>query len=563
MLGGQKADEFTEEWVKHRFRNLAREMVGLIQPSSDWLRRRVTPTLTPQTLAYAKKMIPITDANAARLMDTALDGRLTYVGGVWHFYDGICHRPLIGVPVGFWVVMAFSEEYSSAMDWVEPEIEAEARRMVTPQSPFATNMNKLRKEWLQYKQFDHNLRQNNGINALKSVLQQVCTKEDGYFDHDHQWLVCQNGVLDLEKFRKNPSRPDLAFGSLDQRLPVSRAVSCSFVPGTHSEVWENFLETSLPDEEARAFLQRLAGAALLGESKVKAIPNLKGDPDSGKSVFVDTLADVFDGYAAQPPGTAIQEGRGDTNFEQDKLRGKRFICITEPSADKRLDDGFVKKFTGGDIVDSRTLHQRGTAWRPQGIIFVASNHVLKLNTRDQAILDRLCLVEFPHRFWHRYELEEMGIPESEWHIKDPDLEKKLGDPDEWEGILMWAIRGAYMYLMEGIRKPTSVKLSGEQYQTDSSRALTWVQEKVDEELLYETNLVSDQPLRSYALVGKLYQAYVQDTVSDNEKPIGKRAFSADLQQRYGALVKAGGARVPRLAGRHSLSWVDGKIGTEL
>jgi P4 family phage/plasmid primase-like protien len=565
LLGGQTATEFTEDWVKHRFRNLAEEMVGIREASSPWLRRRVTGTLTRETLDYAKKMIPITDANAARLIDAALDGRLTYVAGVWHFFDGIYHRPLIGVPVPFWVVMAFAEEFSSAMDWVMDEIDAFASRTAVPgqQTPQQIKT-ALMKEWREYASYDKELRQNAGINGLKSVLQQVCTKEDGYFDNDWKWLVCQNGVLDIEKFRQNPARLEAAFGPLDQRLPVARAVSCDFVPGAHAPVWEAFLESSVPDPEVRDFLQRCAGAALMGrnngEDKVKAIPNLKGRPDSGKSVFVDTLATVFGGYAATPDGGSIQETRGDTNFERDDLRGKRFICISEPSADKRLDDGFVKGFTGGDMVKSRTLHQKSRSWRPQGVIFVASNHVLKLNTRDEAILNRLCLVEFPHQFKTRTEWQELGVPEGEWHIKDPDLETKLADPEEQEGILMWALRGAYMFLQheKDVAPPASVKRAGQQYAIDASRTLSWITEKIEEGLLYETKNVSDQPLRSYAVIGKLYQAYAQDAAMDNEKPIGKRAFASDLRQRYGEPVKAGGVRVPTLAGRGILSWIDGK-----
>ncbi len=559
-MQSQRATEFSEKWVLDRLRNLAAEMVGIRPPSSNWLAGRVRGSgLTPQTLEYAKKMIPTTDANAARLIDDALDGRLTYVGGEWHFFDGVCHRPLPGVPVSFWAVMAFAEEFSNAMNWVHNEIETQSVVMATTGNQTAVQAKKsLRKEWEAHIYQDRDVRENSGINALKSVLTQVCTKQDDYFDNDHQWLVCQNGVLDLDEFRKNPGNPQLAFGPLDQRLPVSRAVECDFNQDADAPAWDAFLQSSVPDPEIRRFLQRLAGAALLGESKVKAIPNLKGEPDSGKSVFVGALASVFGGYSVAPGGLAIQESRGDTNFEQDELRGKRFICITEPSEDRKLDDSFVKGFTGGDLVKSRTLHKRGGSWIPQGIIFVASNHVLKLNTRDRAILDRLCLIEFPHRFWHKYELERQGVPVEQWHLKDPHLETNLNSEEERQGILMWAIRGAEMFLRDGIHKPEPVAVSGEKYAVESSRALSWVMEKIEDGQLYETETVADHPLRSYVLLGKLYQTYVSDVTMDNERPLGKMAFSRDLQQRYGELAKAGGVRVARLVGRNSLSWLDGK-----
>ena len=335
---------------------------------------------------------------------------------------------------------------------------------------------------------------------------------------------------------------------LSPLFPVSRAVACKFNPSAEAPNWERFLETSIPDEEVRAFLQRLVGAAFLAESKVKAIPNLQGPKDCGKTIFVNTLEKLAGGYGVQPSPDALMLSKsGGTNFEQDTLRGARFVGISEPNPNSRLDDTFCKQVTGGDEVRTRTLNQKSAPWLPQCVIFIASNEPVNFTTSDNAFVERLCLVQFPHRF---YDVAE--LPEGDWHVKDYDLERKLAE--EFEGIFLWVIRGMWEYLVNGIGKPESVKMAGQQFVTDNSGPLSWLDDKIREGLIHIEPDPGSRPMTDYATLNNLHAEYAQEMQSNYDKPLGKHAFSRHLAARYGK-ERSGAIRFPGVIGVGRYEWL--------
>ena len=337
------------------------------------------------------------------------------------------------------------------------------------------------------------------------------------------------------------------FRDLSPHFAVNRAVTCKFNPDAKAPNWEHFLETSIPDEEVRAFLQRLVGAAFLAESKVKAIPNLQGPKDCGKTIFVNTLEKLAGGYGVQPSPDALMESKSGTNFEQDHLRGARFVGISEPSPHAKLDDTFCKQVTGGDEVSTRTLHAKSRPWTPQCVIFIASNHPVNFTTSDNAFVDRLCLVQFPHQFFEPNEL-----PEGDWHVKDNDLERKLAE--ESEGIFLWVIRGMWEYLVQGINKPESVKMAGQQFVTENSGPLSWLDDKIHEGLIEIVKDIGSRPMTDYATLNNLHAEYAQDMMANYDKPLGKHAFSRHLTARYGK-ERSGAIRFPGVVGVGRYEWL--------
>lgn len=537
---------FTEYWVKSQMDGLWEEMCGLrpVLPARVLGQAPPTTAATDVDISYAAEWIPFSDLNAARLVRLRLDNVMTYTGndnqGKWYFWNGVFHEEIHSGRIAEMVAEAFADQVTHAMDAVKQHFESRALAAEAQGNTQAANTirDAYKKGWKPYIGYENRIHNDSGLRALKNRIRIQCAKEPTFFDDDRRWLVCQNGVIDLEEFRTTlkvrllPHSPE---------RPVTRALSCDFNRDATAPQWEHFLETSLPDVELREFLQRLVGAAFLGESKVKAIANLQGPKDCGKSVFVTTLTDLAQGYGVQPSPTALTKENG-VNYEQEKLRGKRFVGVSEPSIGSKLDDTFCKQVTGGDIVNTRTLYQAGSGWVAQCVMFIASNHTVQLNTRDQAFLERLCFIKFPHQFFDASEADEF-----EPHIKDPDLERKL--KEEHEGILQWVTYGMYYFLTRGVDKPTSVKKAGLKVAEESSSALSWVAEKVSEGYLEVAENVSDYPLSAYALLGNLYRMYQGDMEADGErKYLGKHAFSAHLQSMYGDTVDANGRRIPKLVG---------------
>ena len=552
---------FTRGWVTRKLDGLWEEMSGVYRtfPARFTAENgRVTrPAQTPMDLTYARNYIPFSELNAARLLHLVLEDRITYIGsetaGSWYFYNEVYHAEVAdGIPVGDMVAEAFADQLRLAMDLVSQEIEIEAVNRANSGGPnvgtVAEERKKLRAQWRDHYAFQARLHSESGLNALKARFRKQCARGVDHFDNDRRWLVFQNGVLDLEGFRKNPVVKE-NMRDLSPMFAVNRAVTCDFNPEAEAPNWQHFLETSIPDEEVRAFLQRLVGAAFLAESKVKAIPNLQGPKDCGKTIFVSTLERLAGGYGLQPSPSALmlKQGGGD-NFEQDTLRGARFVGISEPSPHSRLDDEFCKQVTGGDTVTTRTLHKKSAPWLPQCVIFIASNDPVNFTTSDNAFVERLCLVEFPHRFYDQNEL-----PEGDWHIKDYDLERKLAE--ESEGIMLWVIRGMWEYLVNGIGKPESVKTAGQNFVTENSGPLSWIAENVAAGRLEIVDDPAMRPVTDYVTLANLHQQYAQDYASSYDKPLPKRVFSKHVAAKYGK-SRSGVTRMLGIVGVGSYSWMN-------
>lgn len=531
--------KFRRHWVNGRLDGLWEEMSGIKRTFPARYTapggRVPDPGASPVDLDYARRYIPFSELNAARLIHLVLEDRITYVGsetnGVWYFFNEVYHCEVEEGTVGDMVAEAFADQMRMAMDQVSIEIENRAAQDANP-----ANMRKtLRGLFKEHYAYQQKLFSESGLNALKARFRKQCTKGASYFDNDRRWLVCQNGVIDLDGFRKTKTIQD-NFRPHNPEFPVKRAVECKFNPGNWKEMspnWAHFLETSIPDEEVRAFLQRLVGAAFLAESKVKAIPNLQGPKDCGKTIFVSTLERLAGGYGVQPSGSALMLSKGGaTNFEQDTLRGMRFVGISEPNPNERLDDEFCKKVTGGDEVRTRTLNKASVPWLPQCVIFIASNSPVNFTTYDQAFVERICLVEFPHRFWDVNEAMAGEI-----HIKDYTLEDKLAG--ESEGIFLWVILGMRAYLDQGINKPESVKMAGERFVVESSGPLSWIDEKVSEGLLTAVEDPMAYPLTNNVLCKKLYATYAGEMKDLNDRPVGKIAFNRHLETRFRKTNSAG------------------------
>lgn len=539
---------FTRSWVEGRLDGLWEEMCGIRRTFPDRMAPGAPiPVVQPTTpdLTYARRWIPFSELTAARLIQHVMEDRITHLGDStrrgWHFFNEVYHQELDFANVGDMIVEAFADQMVRAMDQVSAMIEAQAQANATPQKNVAAWRKELRGTFSAHYAFQQRLHSSAGVSGLRERYQSQCSKPDTYFDNDRRWLVCGNGVIDLDGFRKNPVVRE-NFRPHSPQYAVKRAVACDFNPEAKAPNWEHFLETSIPDEEVRAFLQRLVGAAFLAESKVKAIPNLQGPRDCGKTIFVTTLERLAGGYGIQPsPDSLMQHPGGGTNFEQDTLRGARFVGISEPSATKRLDDTFCKQVTGGDEVRTRGLHKSSTPWLPQCVIFIASNHPVNFFTTDQAFVDRVCLIEFPHQFF-----DEDELPEGDWHIKDYELEDKLAL--EYEGIFLWVIKGMWEYLVRGIGKPDSVKMAGERFVTESSTALSWIEEKVEEGLLTMVPDIHSISLTNYVTLKKLYSAYANEMKEVHEKPVGKHRFAREVSNKF-PNKKSGTARLLGLVGR--------------
>jgi P4 family phage/plasmid primase-like protien len=498
----------------------------------------------------AARRIPMSDLTAARELRKCFDGTIHFAAQsrVWYIWNGIFHEKIDGDMLAYWITESFVDAQKWALQQVKKqyEVAASALQGKAASAKMAEYSQGLFKEHRMYRDRAHN---HGGFTALGNNMRGKFSVEDSHFINDQRWLVFWNGVIDLDELVANPPAPgDLGKIKLlphDPRRAVWRCIEADFNPSAVAPAWqERYLARSQPNAELRKFLAVTAGAAMIGQSKIKTIPVLTGPRDSGKTVFTDTMSSLFGGYGGQPDTTAINKGSG-TNFEQDRLRGLRFVAISEPNTDRKVDESFLKKYTGGDVLSTRNLNAKSAEWKSQGVIFFATNIDLKFNTADNAIVSRLATVRFPHRFYRVAEVP----PGKEDYLIDYTLEGDI--QKEFSGIVNWVLNGALAFLAEGVKIPEAVIDYRREQVLDGSSTLSWLEHVKSGDSPYVLDPVAGRRVNKseYADLKSVHMSYSMWCMEEGETIVPKKAFAKELREalEIDEFIRSGVVRVQRLS----------------
>ena len=126
-------------------------------------------------------------------------------------------------------------------------------------------------------------------NLARADRRHAATVED--WDRDPWLLTTPGGTVDL---RTGDIKPNTPAAMITKSTVVAPRVGC--------KLWMEFLQRITDgDPELQAFLQRMAGYALTGLTREHALFFLYGTGANGKSVFLNTLAGLFDDYHVTAP----------------------------------------------------------------------------------------------------------------------------------------------------------------------------------------------------------------------------------------------------------------------
>lgn len=219
--------------------------------------------------------------------------------------------------------------------------------------------------------------------------------------------------------------------------------------------WEAFLERFLPSPAVRRFVQVFSGLGLLGVTVQKFVFHY-GDGANGKSVFMQTLANVFGALGAnlEPESITGQNQRqgGQASPDIVKLFGKRFLKVSELPEGVPLQEELIKKLTGGEEMSARALFQGAFDFTPVFSAQMSGNGYPKIEGTNHGIWRRIAVVHWP-----------VKIPEAEQREFSEVID---GFRPEYSGILNWLIEGARIWLSEGLVLPDEVRTATKDYQDD-------------------------------------------------------------------------------------------------
>jgi phage/plasmid-associated DNA primase len=517
----------------------------------NWWKEMVNGAAKPIDLDQVSSGIPYTEIRAAKEIHRKIGNHLSYVPftDTWYAWNGIIHVPCTGNAVALKIAKLLWENLAKALDFIQDDFETRAKAIANSGELEATEKAaKMRKSYEvvfgSHRYFRDRLASTAGISALAQMMKTECDVDSDYFEDDTRWFVMRNYVLDLEALKEGnwvilPHSPE---------RNVTKYFDADYDPELNLKHWDHYLERSIPDKSQRDYLQVAVGAGFLGIGRLRAIISIVGPPGTGKSIFLDTIGKLGNKgakYSKKPDGKSIMIVSGQ-NFSQDEYRGARFVYISEPPNTGKTDDDFLKAITGDGDVTTRTLNKQESMWNPQCLLCIASNDSLKINFRDEAIVERVQEIRFPVKFLK----PGPGVPPEREMVRDLD---KLILRDR-SRVLTWIIAGMRRFVNDGmiLSAPDSVVVARDQLVSNGSTALQWLNEMIEDGFI---KIDYDVPNSHMAQVSEAYQKYTMWCQEAGErKPLSRKFFSKDIQAKYGETVKSGGTRFPGLS--KTEAWID-------
>ena len=282
-------------------------------------------------------------------------------------------------------------------------------------------------------------------------------------DSNNHLLGVRNGVLDLHTGElREASRDDL----------ITHVTACAYDADAGCPLFEQVVSDAFFGDRAMIdWFQRVLGYSLLGNPREQFFVIPYGNGSNGKSTILNAVRDVFGAYATSTPYTTfLTDGRnqasaGGPTEHLLRLKGKRFVYMSEPESGLQIRTSLVKSVTGGDALTARGVHGRKSVeFKPTWVIFMPTNHKPVVPDEDHGIWRRMKLLPFDRNFDDDKLIE-----------KDTALDEKL--KAEYEGILAWCVAGARLYLSSGLgSEPHKVKVAHDEYRTSMDVLADWLED---------------------------------------------------------------------------------------
>ena len=401
-------------------------------------------------------------------------------------------------------------------DLIAKEIISQHKLMYNPRTSFFEYNGKCWDEKMD-KQIEQYISQALGIYStgprIASILRviQSITVTDKLFNMNPVMNFI-NGTLELTEtepfyhFREH-SEADLCTYCLD--YPYS--------PDATSHQWQQFIETVTDNDDRRAsFLQEYAGYILIPNNILHRAACLVGSGANGKSVYFNTLGNVFGFKNVQH----IEASELSDKFQLINLQTAMLNISEEVKNDLTNSEAMIKKIVSGDTLTACYKQKPFINFKARTKLILSLNNFPKISDRSDGITRRLSFCEFPLKF--------VEIPkEPNERLIDRTLEATFAEISHLSGIFNWVLDGYIMvrrcgYLTETYEHQNVLN----EFKEDSDPTITFVKE------------VELEGRTKYSNMYNLYKYWCEDNGYRPEpsrtalRSIGKhiKSFRKDIRQ---------------------------------
>jgi P4 family phage/plasmid primase-like protien len=235
-----------------------------------------------------------------------------------------------------------------------------------------------------------------------------------------------------------------------------------------------FISTIFECKETSAYLLFVLASCLLGQNRWEELYILTGTGGNGKGVISELLKSVFGTYYYSVDislFTKVNDRKDQPAPALVEARSKRIMMSTEPEKDDKLQVALLKKISGNDVIEARTLHCKNIVkYVPQFKLLLQMNTIPQLSGIDGGVQRRFRIIDFPFKFVSEPK------PNSNERLADPDVKLKLCSSEEWRNEFLYILIDAYSKIrdLKALIPPASVKKSTGDYVDDNNPLKSWL-----------------------------------------------------------------------------------------
>ena len=263
------------------------------------------------------------------------------------------------------------------------------------------------------------------------------------------WLITQNAAINVEALvacaadpeNATPERQAQIVKPLTPDLFCSYSVPYEFNPQATCPRFEKYLEEVMPDPDARAQLQMMAGLLLVPDTSYNVAFFLYGEGGTGKSVFAEVMLTMLGKEnCCSVPLTQISKRFRSIDLTTHLANICNDLSMGAGSQMHDITSIFKAVTSGENIPTERKFKDPRTAKAIARLVFT-TNQLPKFQDRSHGVWDRMRIFHFTQRFRETPEVsgEERTVTDGIVRRQNPNLVNEL--KQEMPGILVWAIRG--------------------------------------------------------------------------------------------------------------------------
>lgn len=291
-------------------------------------------------------------------------------------------------------------------------------------------------------------------------------------DNNKHLIAFTNGVFDTKTITFRPGKPD---DYISFCTNVAYAVDTQYHQFKCWPELKAFLESCMPHLKVRNYFLHTLATCLSGETNQR-FHIMTGSGSNGKSMIMKLMLAAMGDYGYAADIAIFTQKRGQAGAaapQMVRMRGRRFVTMSEPDEGEPLASALLKFLTGSDKVTVRDLYAGSKQMLEFEIMckfFLSCNEKPPVRTVDGGTWRRIKVIDFPNKFVH-----EPKLPNE--HPIDESIMGKVDSP-EWAACFMAYL--VHLYTegsgLHGLVPPTEVDAYTQEYKVESDILARFLQE---------------------------------------------------------------------------------------